>query len=88
MKKLEMCSVAKGISELEIAYQMAVKKASGFDHEWKYGPPCLERRTRSSPTQSENDLPCKCRWVLPGEKASHPGSKGNHQHLMVSQEPD
>ena len=51
MKKLEVYLVEKGISELEIACQMVAKRALDFDHKWKYGPLCLERRTRSNPTQ-------------------------------------
>lgn len=43
MKKLEVSSVEKGISELGTAYQRAVERVLDFEHGWIYAPLCPER---------------------------------------------
>lgn len=49
MKKLEVSSEEKGISELGTAYQRAVERALGFGHSWINGPLCQERMILKNP---------------------------------------
>ena len=54
MKKLEVSSVEKVISELGIAYQMAVERVSDYGHSWINGPLWLERTILENPRAVSN----------------------------------